>query len=77
MHKLPLTNQISVDYQVIGRSATRIVKGEMQNADNIIRNHNVLGVRKAADTRNQSFLDDSQGDGMAGISATDSDRAVY
>ena len=49
----------------------------MQNADNIIRNHNVLGVRKAADTRNQSFLDDSQGDGMAGISATDSDRAVY
>ena len=49
----------------------------MQNADIIIRNHDVLGVRKAADTRNQSFLDDPEGVGMAGISAAHADRIVY
>ena len=49
----------------------------MQNADIIIRNHDVLGVRKADHICNQGFLDNPQGNGVAGIFAAYADRIVY
>lgn len=52
-------------------------KGDTENADTTIYNHDVLGVRKVDNIRNQSFLDDSKSDCVAGIFATNTDRFVY